>query len=202
MREKGNIIICGVGGQGIILASEILSSVLLRAGYDVKQSEVHGMAQRGGSVLSHLRYGKKVYSPVIDPATADLILSFELLEALRHIGYLKDRGKIVVNTQQILPPSVAAGNEDYPPDPIAAMKKMGVSVFPLNALEIARELGEVRVVNTIMTGGLSCFLPMDENVYTEVIKERVKERFVDVNLRAFTRGREEMAKMLQGEKTG
>ncbi len=197
MNEKGNIIISGVGGQGIILASEILSSVLLRAGFDVKQSEVHGMAQRGGSVLSHLRYGSKVYSPVIDPATADLLLSFELLEALRHIGYLKDGGKVVVNTQQILPPSVAAGNEDYPSDPVSEMKNMGVSVFPLNALEIARELGEVRVVNTIMTGGLSCFLPIDEKVYTDVIKERVKERFVDVNLRAFSRGREEMARMLK-----
>ncbi len=197
MDKKGDIIICGVGGQGIILASEILASVFLRAGHDVKQSEVHGMAQRGGSVISHLRYGDKVYSPVIDAGGADLILSFELLEALRQISYLKKDGTVVVNTQRILPPSVALGQEEYPSDPVAEMRRMGVRVFPVDALEIAGKLGEVRVVNTIMTGCLSCLIPVDEKIFIEVIKERVKKGFVDVNMEAFREGRKLMQEMLE-----
>lgn len=194
---RGDIVITGVGGQGIILASEILSAALLKAGFDVKQSEVHGMAQRGGSVVSHIRYGERVFSPVIDQGGADFILSFELLEAARYLNLLKKGGRVIINNYTIPPPTVATGVEELNTDVPGYLNEKGVIYYLVDALEMASEIGNVRVVNSIMVGGLSVFLPMDKGLFIEVIKDRVKKEFVDINLKAFERGREVMEGMLK-----
>ncbi len=193
--ESGNIIFCGVGGQGILLASEITSLALLKAGFDVKKSEVHGMAQRGGSVVAHLRYGEKVYSPLIEPGTADIELAFEMLESLRYIPYLGRESKVVVNTQRILPSSVATGTERYPEAIVEELRTRGLSVFPVDAFEMAKALGEIKAVNMVLVGALSIFLPIGEKAFVDVITERVPERFLMVNKAAFLEGREAIVRM-------
>lgn len=194
MTDSGNILMCGVGGQGILLASEITSSALIKAGYDVKKSEVHGMAQRGGSVVAHLRYGEKVYSPLIEPGTADIELAFEILESVRYINYLHKNSKVIVNTQKIYPPSVATGIEQYPDDILDTLRKNKLSVLPIDAFGVAQELGEPRAVNMVIVGSLSYFLPIKENIFTKVIKERLPEKIQKVNIEAFSTGRELAAK--------
>ncbi len=190
MTDSGNILMCGVGGQGILLASEITSSALIKAGYDVKKSEVHGMAQRGGSVIAHLRYGEKVYSPLIEPGTADVELAFEILESVRYMNYLHKNSKVIVNTQKIYPPSVATGVQHYPDDILDTLRKSKLSVLPIDAFSIAQELGESRAVNMVIVGTLSYFLPIKESIFTKVIKERLPEKIQKVNLLAFSKGRE------------
>jgi indolepyruvate ferredoxin oxidoreductase beta subunit len=196
MKKSGNILLCGVGGQGILLASEITSSALLTAGFDVKQSEVHGMAQRGGSVISHIRYGDKVYSPLIEPGTADVIVSFEMLEALRYVPYLNKESKVIVNTQKILPAPVSTGMETYPEDVLEQLKQRGLSVFPVDAFAIAKAAGETRAVNMVLVGALSVFLPVDDRVFFQVIEKRIPEKIRKVNADAFTNGREIVGKMV------
>ncbi len=190
MSDTTNILFTGVGGQGIVLASEITSDALLETGLDVKKSEVHGMAQRGGAVEAHLRFGEKVYSPLIESGDADIQVSFELMESLRYINYLKPESKVIVNTQKIYPLSVATGLMNYPEDILERLKGLGVEVFPVDAFQMAKEIGEVRVVNVILVGMLSGFLPVKEEVFFDIIKSRIKKQFVDVNLEAFKRGRE------------
>ena len=190
MNKTSNLLLCGVGGQGILLASEILSAVLMKAGFDVKQSEVHGMAQRGGSVIAHLRYGEKVYSPLIELGTADFAVSFELLESLRYLPYLNRESKVVVNIQQILPSPVATGTDTYPSDIIGTLKGMGLQVFPLDAFEIAQSVGETKAVNMVLVGALSVFMAVGENLFLQAIEERVPERFRKVNIEAFLKGRD------------
>lgn len=191
MRDKTtNILLCGVGGQGILLASEIISSVLMKEGFDVKQSEVHGMAQRGGSVVAHLRYGKKVYSPLIELGEADFAVSFELLEALRYLPYYSRESRVIVNTQRILPAPVSTGMEGYPGDVLDQLLKRGLSVFPLDAFELALSAGEARAVNMVLLGALSIFLPVKEKAFLEVIEERIPEKLRKVNISAFAKGRE------------
>ncbi len=190
MTDSGSILMCGVGGQGILLASEITSSALIKAGYDVKKSEVHGMAQRGGSVIAHLRYGEKVYSPLIEPGTADVELAFEILESVRYMNYLHKNSKVIVNTQKIYPPSVATGVQKYPDDILDTLRKSKLSVLPIDAFDIANELGEPRAVNMVIMGSLSYFLPVKENIFIKVIKERLPEKIQKVNLVAFSKGRE------------
>ena len=190
MKKSGNILLCGVGGQGILLASEVLSSVLLKAGYDVKQSEVHGMAQRGGSVVSHIRYGGKVYSPLIEPGTADTTVSFELLEALRYLPFYRRGGTIIVNTQKILPSPVASGMATYPDDVLEQLTTRGLSVHPVDAFEIAAAAGEKRAANMVLLGALSAFLPVKEELFLDTAEGRVPEKFRKANLEAFRRGRE------------
>jgi len=153
--QSGNVIFCGVGGQGILLASEITSFALMKSGFDVKKSEVHGMAQRGGSVVAHLRYGAKVYSPLIEPGTVDIEVAFETLESIRYLPYLNGQSKVIINTQQILPLPVASGVERYPTDVITELRKRGLSVFPIDAFERAETIGETRAVNMILVGALS-----------------------------------------------
>jgi indolepyruvate ferredoxin oxidoreductase beta subunit len=194
MTDSGNILMCGVGGQGILLASEITSSALIKAGYDVKKSEVHGMAQRGGSVVAHLRYGDKVYSPLIEPGTADIELAFEILESVRYMNYLHKNSKVIVNTQKIYPPSVATGVETYPDDILDTLRQSKLSVLPIDAFSVAQELGEPRAVNMVIVGSLSYFLPIKENIFINVIKERLPEKIQKVNLEAFSTGRELAAK--------
>lgn len=200
MKDKTtNILLCGVGGQGILLAGEIISSVLMKAGYDIKQSEVHGMAQRGGSVVAHLRYGKRVYSPLIDLGEADFAVSFELLEALRYLPYYSRKSRVIVNTQKILPAPVSTGAETYPGDILEQLADRNLSVFPMDAFGLARSAGEARAVNMVLVGALSVFLPVDEKIFLEVIDERVPEKVRAVNRGAFVKGRE-VVDTLQGAK--
>ncbi len=189
MGETGNILFSGVGGQGILLASEITAYALLSAGYDAKKSEVHGMAQRGGSVTAQLRYGDKVYSPLIEPGKADILISFEMMEAARYLPYLHKESKVIVNTQQIKPPSVAMGLVAYPADVLDSISSLGIQVVTVEAFDIARDAGEVKAANVVMVGAMSTFLPMGAEVYEGIINTRVPERFREVNLKAFAAGR-------------
>lgn len=190
MEKKGNILFSGVGGQGILLASEVTVYSLLAAGYDAKKSEVHGMAQRGGSVTAQLRYGKKVYSPLIEPGGADIQMAFEMMEAVRYLPYLHKGSKVIVNTQQILPPSVATGKAEYPENVLNHLIEREIMVVPVDAFDIARDVGEVKTANVVMVGALSAFLPVDPEKFVQVIETRVPQRFVEVNLKAFAAGRE------------
>jgi indolepyruvate ferredoxin oxidoreductase beta subunit len=187
--EAGNILFSGVGGQGILLASEITAYSLLASGYDAKKSEVHGMAQRGGSVTAQLRFGKKIYSPLIEPGQADIQVAFEMMEAVRYLPYLHKGSKVIVNTQKILPPSVATGQAAYPAEVLDNLTDRDIVVVPVDAFDLAREVGEVRTANVVMVGAMSAFLPVDPSVYADIIRVRVPERFRDVNLRAFEAGR-------------
>jgi indolepyruvate ferredoxin oxidoreductase, beta subunit len=189
MDKQGNILFSGVGGQGILLASEITAYSLLAAGFDAKKSEVHGMAQRGGSVTAQLRYGDKVYSPLIEPGKADILVAFEMMEAARYLPYLHKDSKVIVNTQKILPPSVATGQASYPENTLDALLEKGITVVSVDALDLAREVGEVKTVNVVMVGAMSAFLPIDPSVCIAVIEQRVPQRFREVNLKAFAAGR-------------
>lgn len=192
-----NILLCGVGGQGVLLAGEIISSALMKAGFDVKQSEVHGMAQRGGSVISHIRYGEKVRSPLIEPGSADIAASFELLESLRCLSYFNKDTKVIVSTQKILPAPVSAGMVIYPPDVLDQLKSRGLTVFPFDAFDIAQSAGETRAANMVITGALSVFLPgMDEEIFLGVIEKRTSGKIRKVNIEAFLKGRELIKKSL------
>jgi indolepyruvate ferredoxin oxidoreductase beta subunit len=189
MAATGNILFSGVGGQGILLASEVTAYALLAAGYDAKKSEVHGMAQRGGSVTAQLRYGDKVYSPLIEPGKADILISFEMMEAARYLPYLHKESKVIVNTQQIKPPSVAMGQIPYPADVLDAISSQGIQVVVVDAFDIAQDAGEVKAANIVMVGAMSTFLPMEVAVYENIINTRIPERFREVNLKAFAAGR-------------
>lgn len=190
MKQGGNILFCGVGGQGILLASEIAAYAQLAAGFDVKKSEVHGMAQRGGSVEAHLRYGERVYSPLIESGKVDILVSFEILEAARYLPYLHRGSVVVVNTQKILPPAVAIGKASYPENILDELTSRGINVVPVDAFEVARDIGELRTANVVMVGAMSHFLPVEPQVFLEVIDTKVKEAFREINKKAFLAGRE------------
>lgn len=189
MEMSGNILFCGVGGQGILLASEITAHVLLATGLDVKKSEVHGMAQRGGSVEAHLRFGKKVYSPLIEPGSVDILVAFEQLEAVRYLPYLHKKSRVIVNTQKILPPAVATGKMAYPGDSLAQLEQRGLAVVPVDGFALAEEAGEIRAANVVLVGAMSVFLPIPEQTFVEVIEKRVPPRFREANMKAFQKGR-------------
>ena len=189
MKTSGNILFCGVGGQGILLASELTTSALLSTGMDVKKSEVHGMAQRGGSVEAHLRYGKKVYSPLIEAGTADLLVALEIMEALRYLPFLHKNSKVILNTQKILPPAVATGKTTYPENIIEELTGRGLTVIPVDGFEIAKKAGNVKAANVALVGALSSLLPIPEETFIEIIKQQVPARFLDVNLTVFEEGR-------------
>lgn len=157
--ETKSIMIVGVGGQGTLLASRILGSVLGKAGYEVKVSEVHGMSQRGGSVVTYIRYGEKVYSPVIEKGQADMIVSFEQLEAARYVSYLKKDGTIITNTQKISPMPVITGAAEYPDGIIDKIKAMGINIIAVDALSAAEKAGSARAVNVVLMGVLSRYFP-------------------------------------------
>ena len=198
MDKVMNLFLCGVGGQGILLASEVISSACMHAGFDVKQSEVHGMAQRGGSVISHIRFGKKVYSPLIEAGDADIVVSFEMLEALRYLPYMKSSTKVIVNTQKILPAPVAAGMDTYPADVLDQLKQRALSVFPMDAFDIAQSIGETRAVNMVLVGALSVFLPLQENTFIQVLEKRIPEKIRKVNIEAFLKGKATVDRILSG----
>ena len=184
-----NILLVGVGGQGIILASEIISETALRSGLDAKKSEVHGMSQRGGVVSSHVQFGPKVHSPLIEEGRADVILSFEILETLRWLNFLAPAGSVLANTQKIVPPIAAAGLTKYLDDPAEelAARVPGAVLVPADA--IARELGNMRLVNSVMLGVLCTMTPLAPDAWRAVVAEFVPPKARDLNLAAFDRGR-------------
>jgi indolepyruvate ferredoxin oxidoreductase beta subunit len=184
-----NVLIVGVGGQGIILASDVLGLVAARHGYDVKKNEIHGMAQRGGSVSSHVRFGKFVSSPIIKMGEADVLLSFEQIETLRYFPFLSEKGKVIVNDLKILPPAVFTGKQDYPADVIGKIKSKVPDALVMKADEIAAGMGNPRVANVIFLGVLSKYLDIPAETYEEVLKETLKPKLVDINLKAFHKGR-------------
>jgi len=190
---KGDVFLAGVGGQGTLLASEVLCDAFLLSGFDVKKSEVHGMAQRGGSVTTHLRFGPKVFSPLIEPGKADLLVAFEKIEALRFAHYLRTGGAMVVNAQEIFPPSVATGQERYPQDVTERLRAVTDRLHMVDALAVALSMREVRAVNIVLMGAASHFLPLPEAAYEEAMKARLPEKIVDVNVRAFRAGRKLLA---------
>lgn len=189
MSDCKNIMIVGVGGQGALLASKTLGQVLLDAGYDVKVSEVHGMSQRGGSVVTYVRYGDKVYSPIVDKGEADFIVSFEMLEAARYTEYLKKDGQIVVNTQQIDPMPVITGAAEYPQDLEGKMKAAGIKVDALDCLSLAEEEGTAKSVNIVLMGRLSKYMDFPEDAWLKAIEKLVKPQFLEMNKKAFALGR-------------
>jgi len=187
--RAGNILFTGVGGQGILLASELTALALLAAGFDAKKSEVHGMAQRGGSVTAQLRFGERVYAPLIAMGTADVQVAFEMMEAARYLPYLRQGGTVVVNTQKILPPAVATGKASYPENILATLTAQKITYLSLDAFEMARQVGEIKTANVIMVGALSGLLPVDVAVFENSIAARVPAKFKEVNIEAFRRGR-------------
>lgn len=185
-----NVLMAGVGGQGVLLASEVLALAALGEGLEAKQSEVHGVAQRGGSVVSHVRFGPRVHSPLIRSGTADVLYAMERLEALRYAHGLKPGGAIVLNDQAVKPIRMpgAAGNA-YPEDVAGFLSGHGFRVLSVPALTLAVELGEKRAANVVLLGVLSALLPLGERAWTEALDGRFPERFRDVNRRAFEAGR-------------
>lgn len=184
-----NIMIVGVGGQGALLASKTLGQILLDADFDVKVSEVHGMSQRGGSVVTYVRYGEKVYSPIIDKGEADFIISFELMEAARYTQFLKKDGIIVVNTQQIDPMPVITGAAEYPENLVKKMQEEGFKVDALDCLTLAQQAGTAKAVNIVLMGRLSKYLDFPEEMWLNAIEKQVKPKFLEMNKKAFALGR-------------
>ncbi len=188
--ETKNIMIVGVGGQGTLLASKLLGYVLMENGYDVKVSEVHGMSQRGGSVVTYVRFGDKVYSPVIDKGEADYILSFEKLEAARWLSYLKKDGHMIINTQEVEPMPVIIGAAEYPQNLVEKMKAKGAKVDALDFLKIAEEAGSAKAVNIALLGRLSkYFTEIKEESWQEAIEACVPPKFLGLNKKAFELGK-------------
>ena len=188
MKTK-NIIIVGVGGQGTLLASKLLGRILLTKGFDVKVSEVHGMSQRGGSVITFVRYGDKVYSPIVDRGEADVILSFELLEAARWAEYLRTDGVIITNDRQIDPMPVITGAAQYPEDLAEKLRAAGLRVDAFDALTLAEEAGTSKAVNLVLLGRLSRSFDFPESEWMRAIEESVPEKFLEINKTAFLLGR-------------
>ena len=184
-----NIMIVGVGGQGSLLASKLLGRLLIDEGYDVKVSEVHGMSQRGGSVVTYVRFGEKVYSPIIDKGEADYIVAFEKIEAARYAPYLAKDGKIIVNTQEIDPMPVITGAAEYPHNALESLSAMGVEVDAIDALTPATGAGSAKAVNILLMGRLSKYMSIPEEKWIDAIKNSVSPKFVELNLRAFALGR-------------
>ncbi len=186
-----NIFLSGVGGQGAILASNILGQVLLSAGYDVKKAEVHGMAQRGGDVTTHFRFGEKVYSPLIKQGEVDYLLSFELLEALRYLNWVKPDGKVVLNNQKIFPPSVTLGKMEYPKDIEQTFRKhFKENVWLVDGSEIAKKLGNIQAANVVLVGAFSNFFPeLSADQWISAIKELLPARLHELNIKAFHEGK-------------
>ena len=189
-RPTTNLLISGVGGQGVVLASYVLSQVAMAEGYEVKQSEIHGMSQRGGSVTSHLRFGDKVYSPLVAPGTVDILLAFEPLEAMRYIHWLKSGGLLVYNTVRVNPSPVAAGRAEYPADIDERISAAWPNVRAVDAATLATQAGTVKAVNVVMLGAVSQRLPFADETWEAVIRRVVPPKTVDTNLKAFALGRQ------------
>jgi indolepyruvate ferredoxin oxidoreductase beta subunit len=190
-----NFLITGVGGQGTVVASDILAAVGLKAGYDVKKSDVMGLAVRGGSVVSHVRWGERVHSPLVPEGRVDVLVAFELLEALRWLDQLGPGSAVLVNQQRIYPVVVSSGLAEYPrmDETRRLLERAAESVYLVPGLDIAQELGETRTLNVVLLGALSALTDIEPAVWTEVVASRVPAKVVEVNLEAFRRGREACA---------
>jgi indolepyruvate ferredoxin oxidoreductase beta subunit len=187
-----DILVCGIGGQGVMTAADVLAQAAVAHGYDCKKSEIAGMSQRGGIVMSHVRFGPKVWSPVIGPGNADLLLAFEVAEALRAEDYLRRDGIAMVNTIRLPPPTVSLGLARYPDDPVGQMRTAGVRVYAIDAEAVARELGDLKLVNTVMLGAVAGHLPFPPADLEALIIERFRTRkpsLVEKNRHAFAAGR-------------
>lgn len=185
-----NILIVGVGGQGTLLASKVMGKVFLDSGYDVKVSEVHGMSQRGGSVVTYVRYGDEVYSTLIDKGEADILLSFEALEAARWLPYLKKDGVVITNTQRLNPMSVVIGKATYPDDILEKIKAAGVNPVEVDALALAEEAGSAKSVNVVLLGIAAKHIGLDKQLWLDAVKSTVPPKTVDMNVAAFEKGYE------------
>lgn len=192
MSAVTNVLLAGVGGQGVLLASEIIAEVAAAGGFDVKKSEVHGMAQRGGSVVSHLRYGAEVFSPLIPRGAADYFISFECLEALRYLEYLRPGSVVVVNDQKILPLPVSVGKAEYPTDAQARLLAAGVRADFIDGHAIALAAGNAKAVNAVIVGALSTLMGFAPDLWEEALRRQIPARLIDVNLRAFALGRDSL----------
>lgn len=186
--EVKSILFAGVGGQGILRASDIICETIMEAGLDVKKSEVHGMAQRGGCVTSHVRYGKKVYSPLAEPGSIQTLISFEKMEALRYLKFLKKDAAIIVNTEEIYPPAVNMGDATYPHDVITFLKEHYGKVIDFNAGELAQKAGNIKTANVVLLGAVSNLMNIDQSIWQSVIKKSFPEKLVKTNLAAFQMG--------------
>ena len=189
-----DLLVTGVGGQGVVLAGDIIGEAAIAAGFDVKKTDTLGMAQRGGSVISHLRLAPKVWSPIIKEGEVDLILSFEKLEAARWSHYLRPGGIAIINNYEQPPLSVSIGQEQYPDDEAitGALKRQTDNIYFIDATEQARELGNVRTFNILMLGCLSVFAPLENNFWRDCISRRMPENIREINLTAFEHGRKEI----------
>ncbi len=189
-----NVLLAGVGGQGVLVASDIIVDVALQSDFDTKKSEVHGMAQRGGSVVSQIRFGEKIHSPLIPEGDVHLLVAFEKLEALRYLDMLRPDGAIIYNTQQITPLSVFSSNVPYPENIHKVCLRKTEHVFSVDATTTAEQLGNLRIVNSFMLGALSSFLEFDPEIWKNVISTRVPKKTVDINFQAFEMGRKTVEK--------
>ena len=187
MHNTKNIMIVGVGGQGTLLASRILGNAVISEGYDVKVSEVHGMSQRGGSVVTYVKYGDKVFSPIIDRGEADMILAFEKLEAARALPYLKEGGTVILNDREIAPMPVITGAAEYP-DGLVADIAAKAKVIAIDALSLSLEAGSAKAVNVVLIGVLARSSDISKEVWIQTIKDTVPAKFLDLNLKAFELG--------------
>jgi indolepyruvate ferredoxin oxidoreductase, beta subunit len=185
-----NILLVGVGGQGILLASEILSETFMLAGYDVKKSEIHGMSQRGGSVVSHVRYGKEVFSPLVPEGEGDILFGFELMETYRSLPLLKKGGAVVVNDLEISPPSVLMGQETYPQGLAEKIRELFPDFLLVDGQRIAKEAGNLRAANTVLLGAVSRRLDISEMYWMQALEKMVPSKALEVNRKAFQLGRE------------
>lgn len=186
--KKLNIMLVGVGGQGTLLASRVLGTVAQKMGYDVKVSEVHGMSQRGGSVVTYVKMGEKIYSPLIEKGEADIILAFEELEAYRWMEYLKEGGRMIVNQQKINPMPVIIGKAKYPENILGKLEGKIGSVSSINALQLARESGNIKAVNIVLIGLMAASTDIAREVWLDAMKEVIPQKLLDVNLKAFEAG--------------
>lgn len=191
MAETRNILLCGVGGQGIILASKILSVGLIEAGYDVKMSEVHGMAQRGGSVTTQVRFGEKVWSPIIGLGQADILVSFEQMETGKWMEYLKNEGKVVVNDYRIPSAPILVGQADYPEQVIESIAGM-VDTTAIQAARIATDLGNIKTQNVVLLGALIKAMGLTDINWDAVLEKTVKPKFVEINKKALQAGMDQI----------
>jgi len=188
MQKTTNIVIAGVGGQGILLASRLICEAALAEGYDVKANEVHGMAQRGASVIGQIRFGEKVYSPLVKLHSADFLLAMEIIEAVRYSDYLAPSGLALINTQCIIPTTVSSGQADYPAEPELLVKETFERFQLADCLKLALEAGDARCVNTVMVGWLSRHLSFKEKTWHIVLEKSVKPKFLAMNQKAFSIG--------------
>lgn len=184
-----NILLAGVGGQGILLASEILAEAFMLAGFDVKKSEIHGMSQRGGSVVSHVRFGEKVFSPVVPEGEGDILFGFELLETFRYLDLLRPGAKVVANDFRIPPPAVLLGQEAYPEDLDVMISARFPDFYLIDGLKLAKQAGNPRAANTVLLGAVSRHLEIDESVWHKALEKMVPSKALEINLRAFQAGR-------------